>query len=252
MLSWEEYFNRIVSVQLQFDLAKKALVSFKSTPEAIEKYLEGELEEVRNLILKGKEDQAGQLKKHWAFTPDGTKRYFEVLKKNIPDWVAKVENRINQNKFIMSVTLFEGFMKDIHREILKQRPTLLKLGRQVPLGKVINSDKEDIVNEEIEIEIQSLDRKSVEERAKYFRKRLGIDWLDGTIVPLLRRVLELRNHILHVNPDEEIKKLDIVLAHMVCIVIPLVTIAQAAILYPGGFTMVQGLDEEQARSFIKT
>ncbi len=252
MLSFEEYFDRIVSVQMQFDLARKALISFRETPQAVENYMQGELEEVRNLLLEGRDDQADQIKKHWAFTSEGTEKYFEGLKSHLSQGVDEVDNRINQNEFIMRVTLFEGFMKDIHREILRQSPTLLKADRNIPLGKIITLDKNDIIEEEIEREVQSLDRKNVKDRANYFKERLGIDWFGGTIIPLLERFLELRNQILHVNPDEKIEKFDIGLAHIVCFAIPWVTVAQAAVLYKEGFEMIEGLDEEKARSFIKT
>lgn len=106
---WEEYFDRIVSVQMQFDLARKALSAFRETPQAVENYMQGELEEVRNLLLEGRGDQADQIKKHWAFTSEGTEKYFEDLKSHLSQGVDEVDNRVNQNEFIMRVTLFEEF-----------------------------------------------------------------------------------------------------------------------------------------------
>lgn len=251
MISWEEYFDRIVSVHLQFDLTRKALASFQDTPVSVQKYLEGELEEFRRLILEGREDQPDQLKQHWAFTPEGTEKYFEGLKKSIPERLSEVENRINQNEFIMRLTLFEGFMKDFHREVLRQKPELIRADRQIPLGRLIAVGKDQLIEEEIEREIQSLDRKNVEDRARHFREQLGIDWFDGTIVPMLKHVLDLRNTILHDNPDEKVEKVDIGVAHLVCFAIPWVSVAQAAVLYPHGFKMIEGLDPEKAKFFLK-
>lgn len=251
MLSWEEYFDRIVSVQLQFDLARKALVSFQDKPEAVERYIEGELEEVRKSIIKENEDQTDQLKQHLAFMREMTESYFNSVKASIPARVAEVENRLNQNEFISLVTLFEGFIKDIHRQVLRQKPELLRADRQIPLGRVIAIEKEKLIEEEIEREVQILDRKNVEEKVKYFRERLRIDWFDGTIVPLLARVLELRNVILHVDPNKKIEVLDIGLANTVCFTIPWVSVAQAAVLYPSGFKMIEGLDEGKAKALLK-
>jgi hypothetical protein len=67
------------------------------------------------------------------------------------------------------------------------------------------------VNAEIEREVQALDRESTEKKAIYFRKRLGINWFDGTIVPILDRVITLRNLILHEDPNRLVDESDRVL-----------------------------------------
>jgi hypothetical protein len=122
----------------------------------------------------------------------------------------------------------------------------------VPIGRVIGTGWENVLLEEIEREVQSLDRKSVEDRAKYFRKTLNIDWFGGTIVPLLRKVILERNTVLHDDPDRQVDGMVVDLAHMVCVAIPWVSVAQAAVLYPGGFEMIEGLSEEQVRRvFLK-
>jgi len=252
MLSWEEYFDRIINVQVQFDLTRKALAVFQETPEAVQKYMEGEIGEIRNILTEKKVEQPDEVKQHWAFTPEGTSKFFASVKADIPKRISEIENRINQNELIMRVTLYDAFMKDIHREILRQKPTLLKSDRQIALGKLISTEKDKIVEEEILREVQSLDRKNTEDKAKYFKKTLGIQWFDDKIVPLLDDVLEQRNLILHETPDEKIKKVDLDLVHVVCFAIPWITIAQAAVLYPGGFKMIDGLDEVKARTFIRT
>lgn len=253
MINWEQHSDRISSVHLQFRLARKALASFGDTPEAIEKYIEGELESLRQMVSEVQEKHPELLKgnSNWVFTAEATEGFPEVIKGTIPEGLSALENRINQNELIMYLTLFEIFMKDFHREVLRQKPELLRADRQIPLGKLTALGEQQVIEEEIEREIQSLDRKSVEDRARYFRERLGIGWQDGTILPLLKGVLDLRNKILHQDPDARVEEDDIALARLVCHSIPWACVAQAAVLYPGGFKMIEGLDPEKAKSLLK-
>ena len=250
MLSWEEYFDRIVSLQLQFNLARGVIASFRKTPEAVKDYMDQDLEDWRKLITEGAKIAGEELKDHWAFTDEGTKSYFDSARKRIDDDLKKVENRLNQNQLIMRVSFLEGFIKEIHREVLRQQPTLLKSDRQVPLGKLLAVGQEKIFEEEIEREVQSLDRKSIEDRCKYFLDKLSIDWFDGKIVPLMQRVFDKRNDIIHLDPNTDVTYNNLRLASLVGIAVPWVSIAQAAVLYPKGFKMIENLDPETARKLL--
>jgi hypothetical protein len=201
--------------------------------------------------MDGRHDAKERLKEHWAFTAEGTQKYFDSRKERIPEDLGKVENRINQNELIMRVTLLEGFLKEIHREVLRQKPALLRSDRQIPLGRLVALGPEKILEEEVEREVQSVDRKSIGDRAKYFLERLSIDWFDGTIVPLMEWAFGQRNEILHFNPDAEVSSKDLGRASVVGSAVPWVSVAQAAILYPGGFKMIEGLEMEKAQQVFK-
>ena len=252
MISWEQYFDRIVSLHLQFDMGSKAVSGFSSTPEAVEKHLESELEAFRKMAREGAERDGVDASGSWVYTTEGAEKYLNELRTTLPSRLRDFENRLRQNELVLRVAIFEAFMKDLHREVLRQEPSILKSDRQVPLGKILSAGLDVVLADEIEREVQILDRKSVSEKARYFLERLGIDWFDGKIVPFLERVIKVRNRIMHEDPDYKIKDEDIGTAQVVCFSIPWVTVIQAAVLYPGGFTQVEGITpDEVKRIFLK-
>jgi len=52
VISWDDYFKRIVGLRLQFDLARKAIASFSTTREALESYATSDLEDFRHTIAE--------------------------------------------------------------------------------------------------------------------------------------------------------------------------------------------------------
>ena len=148
------------------------------------------------------------------------------------------------------MAIFEGFLKDLHREILKIRPDLLREERTIPLGKLVSQGADSVIAEEIEREVQTLDRQSVEKKADYFRDRLGISWFGHTIVPIMEAVIEARNEILHENADREITQFESIGLPIVTIALPLACTAQAAVLYPGSCRLPSGMDEATVRASL--
>ena len=129
-------------------------------------------------------------------------------------------------------------------------PSLLKADRQIPLGRLVSKGRDDVVHEEIEREVQALDRESSKKKAEYFVNRLGINWFGGTIVPILDGVLRLRNEMLHENPDRMVHDTELVSLNLVTTAVPLATLAQAALLYPDAFKLPAHLKEKDARKFL--
>jgi len=236
MIDGENLLKRFTSIHMQFELALRAVEGFKGSKEAVDKYSAQELDELRKLITEAPSKDFDP-SKHWAFSPDGADRYLKGLKEHLESQLADVVNRLRQNRLILLVTFAETFLKDVHREVLRQNPKLLKADRQVPLGKLVATSAEDIVNEEIEREVQSLDRKTLKEREAYFDKHLNINWFDGKILPLVEPVFGLRNRILHEDPDTRVSEQDVKLAHVVCLALPMGCLMQAAVLYPKGFQL---------------
>jgi hypothetical protein len=131
-----------------------------------------------------------------------------VPKEITPEWMAghleKSLLRLDQNYLILTVALFETLMKDIHRAILRQTPTLLRGDRLIHLGAIVAKGTEAIIEEEIEREVLAIDRKSVQERVRYFDERLRVSWGPSEVVDHLVRIVGLRNRILHEEPDEPV------------------------------------------------
>ena len=236
MISWEDYWNRSVDIFIQFDLAKKAISGFRNTPEAVKSFAEKELENLRkdmqdHFVKKGKD-----LPETWIHDETKVAAYLEGTIKTIPSRLEDVENRLNQNHLILQVTLFESFMKDIHKEVVSQNPKLLNPNRQIPLGRAVSEGLDKIIEEELAREVHSLDRKSIEERCKYFKEKLFIDWsFDGKVIPLIKSTIEQRNIILHEDPDLKIERFDLQIAMSICMGITMVSIVQAHLLYPKSF-----------------
>jgi hypothetical protein len=235
MIDGQDYMNRLTDIHIQFDLAMRAIKGFHGSNEAIQKYVSDEIQSLREILGNSSKSQGLDINDHWAFSEEGSKKYMDSVKENLSTRLEEIVNRLRQNNLILMVTVMESFLKDIHREILRRDPKLLKADRQIPLGKLLSQSTQEIIDEEIEREVHSFDRKSVKQRAEYFDKRLNISWFDGTIIPLVEPVINLRNKILHENPDEVVSEGNLKLSHLVCIALPMGCVMQAAVLYPDRF-----------------
>ncbi len=103
---------------------------------------------------------------------------------------------------------------------------------------------------EIEREVQSLDRETVQKKADYFRKRLRINWFDGTIVPLLEDVIDVRNEILHENPERPITSSEILLLRITTLAVPFASVMGAHALYPTVCALPEHAREESTSHFV--
>jgi hypothetical protein len=238
-LSWNEYLERLMSVKIQFNFARNAIDKFKTTPEALDKFAKEEYQGVIEIIEENISRTKMKRQEIDLLNPRGA-AYLDSVKNSVPDRLVDVENRLNQNELILSISILETFMKDVHREILRQQPSLLKADRDVKLGKIISIKIEQVIEEEIDREVQALDRKNVKEKAKYFKDKLKVDWtFDGTIIPLMESVIEKRNEILHGNPNAEIDEIDKASSSMACMGIPFMAVVHASALYPDGFEKIE-------------
>jgi len=108
---------------------------------------------------------------------------------------------------------------------------------------------EEVIETEIEREVQSLDRKSVEQRSKYFQEKLNLDWFNGTIVPILDQAIRYRNRILHEDVTAKVSDGDLTMAGIAA-VLPMWCCLQGVVLYPAGFTM-SNVNTEELRASIQ-
>lgn len=250
MITWEAYFNRITELHLQFKTARRALQRFRESSEAVRQYAEGELQEIRKLVDEGARSQHVDPQSTWPYNSESAAKYLDAATDSALRTLGDFEGRLQQYEFILRVTIFEGLMKDIHREILASYPGLLKEDRQVPLGKLVANGIDDVLREEIDREVQILDRKSTAEKAEYFVKRLGISWFDGTIVPILDKAIKARNEMLHENPDRTPTRGEVLFMELATMSVPTATLAQAALLYPKTCSLPMSMSEEDAKKFL--
>jgi len=247
VIDGQSYFERLAGISAQFDLTLRAIKGFRGSNEAVREYLADDLASLRGFLTEGAKETGFDFAAHWVFSEDGSAKYLDGVKAALPAQLETVLNRLRQNHLILLVTCLEAALKEIHRAILKKEPRLLKADRQIPLGRLTSQPLSEIIDEEIEREVQSLDRKSIADRAEYFDKRLNVSWFDGTIVPLAEPVFNLRNTILHEDPNAKVSESNLRLAQVVCFSLPLGCIMQAAVLFPDTFkwgnTSLRGMKE---------
>jgi len=251
MLTWDSYFDRIVSLHLQFKTALRAFDGFKESEQAMRRYAESELEDVRKLVAEGAQRENIDPQSTWPYDKEAAAKYLDGTKERALETLKNLGERLQQYEFILRVAMFEGFMKDMHRAILSSRPVLLRPDRQIPFGKLISKGFDSVLQEEIEREIQILDRKSVAEKADYFLKRLGISWFEGSIVPMLDAVVRARNELLHENQDRRLTYGEVLFMELTTVSVPIATLAQSALLYPGTCSLPMGMTEDDAKKFLQ-
>jgi hypothetical protein len=171
---------------------------------------------------------------------------------DIGDQMKSVGRRLRQNELLLRVAVFETFMRDVHRAVLREAPTLLRADRDVKLGRLLSQGVDAIVTDEIDREVAAVERKGVAETSQYFRERLKIDWsFDGTVLPLLEAVTDARNTILHEDPDADISDRFLGRSLTILIAIPWLTLLQAALLYPKSFALPERVSREEAKNILR-
>ncbi len=221
---------------IDYDLARKAMNSILKDKSAIDNLANQKLEEIKSTIIESCKFTGEDPGRTWISDKEKTNAWIESYTNALPQSFGEIENRLNQNELIMKVSLFEILLKDIHREILKQKTSLLQSDRKIPLGKLIHGGQDKLIDEEIERAVNILERKNIRDIAQHFKDHLNVDWtFDGHILPIVEHVLSLRNKILHEEPDVKVGNDDCFHAITIYMAISLVAIAQCAILYPGGF-----------------
>jgi len=249
-INWDDYFQKLITIQIQFETARMALKGFGENPDTLKGFAEKQLKEIRDIVHEGAQQKGVDPLGTWVHDEEHVAKYLEAAREDATRTLVDAGGRLKQYEYILRVTIFESLMKDIHRAILEDQPTLLREDRQVPLGKLLAKGQDEVLREEIEREVQMLDRKSVEDKADYFFKRLGINWLGGTIVPFLDHAVRVRNEMLHENPDRMVNEEDLFFLNLATFSVPIATLAQAALLYPRSFTPPMNIAEEDARKFF--
>jgi hypothetical protein len=180
-----------------------------------------------------------------------TKLYTDTLVRQLPACVEFAENKLHQTEIILRCAFFEAEMKDVHRHCLYAKSTLLKADRKIDLGRVVVKGEDAVIEEEIEAEVDRIDRQGVNERAKYFRETLGLKWGDPKLfkqfysqemnldhegfVTKIETYSNLRNKIVHEDTDYVVKQDELKEARDYFTCVPTLCCLQALKLYPTHF-----------------
>jgi hypothetical protein len=92
-----------------------------------------------------------------------------------------------------------------------------------------------MIEEEIEREVQALDRKTVSDRAKYFEERLGIDWCGGHFLSFVSDAIELRNRLLHLEPDLQVSDAEVGKVRWITSMLPYYCCLKGSERFPAAF-----------------
>ena len=233
MINLNNFIERIIGMFLQCRFATEAMNRLDGDDSGLSEHIERESKEITEFL--------GYIS---SFRGVVKKRYLSAdIQKLTEYWANKLSNDIskaytanNQNFIIMGLAIFESFLKDVHRAILFKEPKLLGADRKIDLGRLVDSGYIKIIEEEIERKVVSLDRKSIQDRAKYFAEDLKIPWSDGDeLIEQVSDLNDLRNRILHENPDEEVSSDKILSALLLLIVIASTLFFRGRKIYTGIF-----------------
>jgi hypothetical protein len=230
MITFEAYFDRLVALHVQFNTARKAMDGFVKNSGTLEQYAAEDFAEMRGILTEAAKKQNISPESTWLYDNEAINKYLEGTKSHTIKMLTDAQQRLRQYEFILHVTILEDLMKEVHRELLTANPSLLREDRQIPLGRLVAKGGADVIREEIEREVQALDRESTKKKAEYFFERLGINWLPG--VDVLHIAIRLRNEMLHENPDRTVNELEYAIMQAASMFVPFLVIAQAALLYP--------------------
>ncbi len=247
MLKITDYYERLEVVGIQFRFVRFAIAELPKSKrqrffdslrseeiarteqgfERLKSLQTGELSDfelVRELVLKNVEQQVRK-----KFSRKNQRFYDEFI-----------EDGLNASELLIRVAHFEAFMKDIHLEVLRAKPSLLgtiRPARQVKFEDVFREGGTlaDIQTQEFIKEVKEVDGKRVKERADYFEKHLLLRWCDATTLEFLKEILDVRNEISHQNPSRPVKKEDLEKATDILRKIPGTCVSQAEKIYKGHF-----------------
>ncbi len=139
MINLNNYIERIIGIYLQCRFATEAMDRLHADDVGLPEYIEWE----SNFI--------SEFSKHFSSIPGVLKaRYLTAdIQKLSEYWTEKLRNCLhnayiptNQNFILMSLAIFESFLKDVHRAILFKKPKLLKTDRKLELGRLVASGYE--------------------------------------------------------------------------------------------------------------
>jgi hypothetical protein len=250
VVDYAQYMQRITSLNLDYGLASEAIRSCLATDAALEVYADRILAIARGLAGDVARNVGIELGENVPFSGKDAERQFKQgVKQQAFERLPAFESRMWQSTYVMQVALFEGFMKDVLRAVLTAEPALLQPDRKIDLGKLVATGFDETLKAEVERQVATIDRQSVETRERYFRDHLGLDWFGGKITPLLSSVTALRNEILHVDADRMVTQGETNAMNLVTVSLPLLTVHEASARYPKHFAPTHAGTEQRIESY---
>lgn len=213
-ISWNNFERRVIELHMSWKLSIRAIEGFKDSGEALDSYLTEDYQDFIGLLSKAAKTSGKQITDFPAY------RAFDKFKPGRSEILHReldsVIRNIHAAYLLNFVAILEDHIKQCARVLLLDNPRILGSQRHIPLGKLISMGKDEVILQEVERCVQSLDRKSVEERVGFFNKNFGLDFFGEPGKTLLKSLTDKRNKLLHEEPGTGVSKMDAGLSCFLC------------------------------------
>jgi len=249
MIKVNEYARRMGLFDMHIELLRQSLKHFSNDKKAMQAFVDKQERECSkrvDIVLAIDQDRPRD-----ELDDIVVKAEADRLRREIQHHVEFADNKINQMEIILRCAYFEAEMKDIHRHCLCAKPALLRGDKEIALGRLVADGEDKVLEEEIEAEVERIDRQSAKEKAKYFKDKLGLKWGDpklfqqfyhlkssevhNDLVLRIERYSTLRNEIVHEHTDHVVQPDELKGAHTYFTFVPSFCCFQAVKLYPTHF-----------------
>jgi len=194
MLKISTYNHRVELIDIEFRFLRFAIVEISQNRKK-EFFTTIKNEHIQNYIvgLGLAQTHLPQLFPKEEYSDNVESRKRNMQKKFAPRnrrlYEETIEDGLNASELLVRIALFESFMKDIHITILRARPSLL--GRIRPMREVKykdffteQSDYERILNQEINREVEEVDRMKFYDKPDYFDKTRAYYFAGNLKIPV--------------------------------------------------------------------
>ena len=134
MVNGDDYFDRMVSVEEEYQFAQRALHSFATTKETVDQFAHEELGSFHELLTNAPKKFGVANRKSLGFCARWHCSIFRICQGECTAPRREIENRMRQNHLILLVAITEEQLKTIQREILRHNLSLLSPDRQNFVG----------------------------------------------------------------------------------------------------------------------
>jgi hypothetical protein len=141
MINPDAFQKRIGEIAAQRNLAEHALETLLMNDEAIEDFASKQLSIIQETLKKSAAYVRLDVVQSWPFSEKGIESFKSGTRSTFPIRVEELRNRLRQNQLILYHAVTESFLKDIHREVVRQDPSLLNPKRKIELQEVLNRQK---------------------------------------------------------------------------------------------------------------
>lgn len=221
-MNFYECISRLNSIEEQYEIALFAFDLYQKEKEAeLSDLMEKRKAEFFKYIELIKKEKA---EKNEKFDESKFKKYYGPLFGIYEEMLLypgkqadQLKNSIRQNSLILTLSTFEIFLNDLLRHILLNRPNLLSPNRKIEIGRLITDGVDKVISEEVERQVYTIDRKSIFDRADYFKTHLKLYWgKDSNHIEIFNKINNLRNNIVHRDTDLMVSEEDLKEALRVC------------------------------------